>query len=192
MANESSNYGDAFGQFDRLPFPIGEKRAAADFPEIDKLAGMVVRGRQGFKARLVRLNIAAGLTAALAECRAFAYTLQTTGTSPETCDVELALLGGATPNKRVIGHSAPEQIVLVDNDLFWVVFGGPYVWGTLGDDAGTIAVGEYVGIDDDADKGKLKTHDTTFDPEYSIGIAIDAAAANDVQFRFKPLYDLVG
>lgn len=187
----SHDIGQLFGVHDGMPLKLGEKRAAADFPALDKCVGMEVQGKDGYKARLVRLNIAAGLTQAEAECKAFCYSLVVDQAAPVN-DVQLALLGGAISLKRVCGVTVPGQKALVDNDLFWLVFDGPVLWGTLGDDAADIAIGEYVAIDDDADTGKLKSLDTTFTAEYTIGVSLDVAAADGDQFRFRPHHPLRG
>lgn len=186
-----SDWTQKFGIGTPLPFPLGEKRASADFEALDKLVGTEYTGQDGFKARLVRLNIAAGLTQANAECRSFCYSLVTDLAAP-VHDVQLALLGSSISLKRVCGQSVPGQVALSDNDLFLILFDGPELPGTLGDDTGDIAIGEYVGIDDDADTGKLKTHDTTFDAEYSLGVSLDVATADGDQFRFRPIRPLRG
>jgi hypothetical protein len=197
MANEAINYPtDTFGVHDPLPFPIGEARASADFPELDKLVGSYYRGKNGFACRLVRLNIPAGLDNSTepkkADCRAFARTLETTDVEPPVYDVELALRGGTKPINRTCGFTIPGQAALVDNDLFFLVVKGPYIWVKLGDDDTDVAIGDYINLDDDVDKGNVYGVSTTISAEFTLGVAMDTRTGTDQELRIKPIREFIG
>lgn len=183
-----------FGAHDVPAFPVGEKRAAADYPELDKLVGTEVMGRNGYVARLVRLDIAAGLAdsnqATSPRCRAFAYSIGTTA-SPPTYDVLLALRGGTLPQNYVCGFSPPDQVALVDNDLFWLIVDGPEMWGVNGDSDVNIAIGDIVALDDDADRGNLYGLVVTA-TEFAVGVSLDTLTGTDNEFRFRPCRKFTG
>lgn len=177
------------------PFHVGEK-VAGDAPEADSIAELLGReyhDSDGNVYRLVRLDVAAGLAgsgvgAGVAPYRAFGYDETFDADNP--FDVQLALLGGAP--KRVCGFGVPTQVALNDNDFFFIQVDGPYIDGFFGDDGTDAALNEYLQIDDDADRGKLKTTDTTFDAEYTLGVALEAETGTDAVIRFRPIQKLMG
>lgn len=176
-------------------FHPGSKIAgdAAEADSLVELLGTEQMDDAGNTYRLVRLDVAAGLAgsgagAGVAPYRAFGYDETFDAANP--FDVQLALLGGAP--KRVCGFGVPTQVALNDNDFFWIQVDGPYIDGFLGDDGGDVALNEYVQIDDDADRGKLKTSDTVFDAEYSIGASLEVETGTDAVLRFRPIQKLQG
>lgn len=185
---------DLFGVHDAPPFPVGEKRAAADFPDIDRLVGMEIRGKRGYVARLVRLDIAAGLGDTTEPtnpaCRAFAYSIGTTDLFP-TFDVLLALRGATIPQNYVCGFSPPDQVALADNDLFWLIVDGPEIWGKLGDADVNVAIVDIVALDDDADRGNLYGLVVTA-TEFALGTSLDTRTGTDEEFRFRPAKKFTG
>ena len=167
-----------------LPFPIGEKRAAADYPQYDAMHGQEFEvGSKGSKVRLVRLNTAAGISTVGA--RVFQYT---TGGDDEH-DVEMAH-GKSTSNP--CGVSDPAQVDLVDNDLFWVyILGWHYV--TLSDDtAADPAVGDYIDVDDDADEGKVLTVTTNFHKKICVGMSLEVETVDSATFLVDIFEKLTG
>lgn len=170
---------------DRPPFPIGEKRSLEEMPYLDALVGMEITGRNGDVFRLVRLNIAAGLAAAAAQCMAFAYTALATSAA-RTFDVELAVRGGTKPINRAVGFGRPDQVLLVDNDFFWLHVDGPKITMLLGDDVTALAIGDYVDLDDDADKGKVYSGGTTFTPEFHLGTCLTTDPGADTRIDVIP------
>lgn len=174
---------------DKLPFPIGEKRSIEEMPYLAALAGMEVKGQNGDEFRLVRLNVAAGLTAAAgtggAQCSAFAYSAKASDAAVDF-DVEPAVRGGAIPINRVCGFGRADQVALADNDFFWLHVDGPEMEGYLGEVTTDVAVGEYLDLDDDADLGKLYGTDTTFSPEFTVGTSLETQTGNDAKIRFRP------
>jgi hypothetical protein len=162
-------------------FPVGSK-CPSTVEALEKNLGQEVEGPLGHRFRLVRLNIAAGLTAANAECRAFKYSAD-----DGTFDVELC-----TETGRACGFSVEDQVALDDNDYFWLHVDGPKIKGFLGDDAGNPAAGDYVEVDDDADKGKLKTTTTTYDAKLTMGVCLEAASTDGDLFYFRPIRKLNG
>lgn len=134
-------------------FPIGDKVASADFPHLDSLVGTEIdalyNGVQ-VKARLVRLDLAAGLTTPAR------LAFKQTAFAPHgsaTYDV-LPI----TATSSVINCVAPTgQVALVDNDLFWGLCGGEVEY-QASDDATAFGLGEFVVSDGDAgtDNGRVK------------------------------------
>jgi hypothetical protein len=163
---------------------VGKKVASADFPDYAKWLGTEIVGPRGEKYRLVQLNVAAGV--AVPQYLAFANSTPTTDLT-RNFDVELAVRGGAKPTNRVCGYAIEGQVALVDNDIFWLQFDGPEIAGYIGDDNTDVAVGDYLNLDDDADKGKLYGVGTTFSAEFTQGVALDANTGVDQLVRFIPI-----
>lgn len=168
------------------PFPIGQKVSGDDFPAYTQMLGMEIEAEDGKKYRLVRLNNASGVTAP--EYLAFGFTVAWSSDNPY--DVTTALYGG-TPN-RVCGFGVPDQAALEDNDIFWIQFDGPYIEVFLGDDGTDVAQGAYLRLDDDADRGKVRTVDTTFDAEFTLGVSLDTNTGTDAVLKMRPLHPLRG
>lgn len=164
-------------------FPLGKKVSSDHAASYDNQLGEVVLGPKNSKFRLVRLNFAAGLSAADAKRKAFRQS--TTG---QTWDVEP--VNGQTD--RVCGVSATNQEALVDNDYFWLQIAGDEVEVVLGDDGNPIAVGDYVGPDNDADRGKVRTTTVTWTAGVTLGVAITAAAADGNVAIVRTMLDLNG
>lgn len=174
---------------DKLPFPIGEKRSSELSAQLDPLCGMEVFGQNGDVFRLVRLNIAAGLTAtadtAGAQSAAFAYSALATDAT-RTFDVQKALRGGTKPLNKVCGFGRPDQVALDDNDYFWLHVDGPMIEGILGDDVTALAIGDFLDLDDDADTGKLYSGGTTFSAEFTVGTCLTTDPGADLPVQFIP------
>jgi hypothetical protein len=128
---------------------------------------------------------------AVPEFLAFAYSAVASN-GLRTYDVVLALLGGVVPTNRICGFAVEDQAVLVDNDVFWIQFDGPEITGFLGDDPADAVVGEYLNLDNDADRGKLIAVGTVFSAEFGVGTALDAEAGNDLPVRFVPFHPFRG
>lgn len=176
---------------DRLPFPIGEKRSSELSAQLDPLLGMEVFGQEGNVYRLVRLNLAAGLSggapaagASQACGRIFTYTLTATGV--HAYDVKLAQRTGTVPANRPVGVGVQNQAALDDNDYFWIHVDGPYFDLWAGDDGTNFVIGDYVALDDDADLGCVYSLSTTFTPEFLIGICLTTEAGVDATVRVRP------
>lgn len=180
---------------DMAPFPIGEKRSSELSEQLDPLCGMEIHGLNGDVFRLVRLNIAAGLTATAgtggARCGAFAYSLEAEEVT-KTFDVQMAVRGGAKPINRVCGYGRPDQVALADNDYFWLHVDGPVIAGYLGDADVNVAVGDYIDLDDDADTGKVYGGGTTFSAEFTQGVSRSTEAGTDAIVLFTPIRKFQG
>lgn len=165
-------------------FPLGERlpSTALSYDEISKQIGQEVDGPKGTKFRLVRLNIAAGLSAANAVKRCFKYSAG----AASTYDVELSGGAGAEGDK-CCGVSRDDQVALSDNDLFWIQFDGRM---TLFKGDGTdVADGDPVSVDDDADKGKVHKEGTAIVSE-TFWVARNATTGTDQDLVADPIRPL--
>lgn len=180
-----------------LPFPLGEKEAGTAPPGADlnrpKL-GMVVEGPNGRRFMLVQYVEAtalAGPAAAgtnVAGARCFAVATGDLDDPLTMFGVTRAQRTGTLPLNRAVGAALKDQVALVQYDYFWLqLFCGDYLDLWLGDDGTDVLVGEYIALDDDTDLGCVYTLDTTFTPEFLIGIAMDTNTGVDAVLRVRPL-----
>lgn len=180
MAADDHKRAGAHGTLGMLK--LGKKAASADFAALDNLVGSEIEGPNGSRFRLVRLNKAAGLTAANAQKKVFKYS-----SASDTFDVEPV----AATTDRPCGVGLSDQVALSDNDLFWVQVEGRCEV-TLGDDTGDPAAGDYIDPDNDTDLGNIKTVTTTFTAGVTIGRCLEAASADGDTPMIQILHKLVG
>lgn len=152
--------------------PVGDKVSAssAAITELSKQLGSVIEGEDGKAYRLVRLDVAAGVSSLPSDAaRCVVYTART------TFDVELC----DAVTERCVGLTVPGQVDLADNDLFWVQIDGRFT-AELG--TGTAwAAGDYIRCSGDTDKGKMEeaaTSGTTYAYGQTFAIAAAAAASD--------------
>lgn len=157
--------------------PIGDKVSASSLSitELSKQLGLEIEGTHGKAYRLVRLDLAAGMSSFPAvAARCFVYT------ASSTYDVEPAdTIGSATAATRVVGLSVGGQVDLDDNDLFWVQIDGRFT-AELGDGTAWGAVGDYIRPSGDTDLGKFEEEATatTYVENSTIAKAVGTVASD--------------
>lgn len=175
----------------RPPFPIGETVSSDFAASYDPKLGMVIEGPNNRKFRLVRLNLSGGLTAAQIEGRCFRPT--TNGpTAAEQFDVIQTLEGGAAIELRTIGAAIEDQVAVADNGYFWLQFDGDKMAFYLGDDGTNADPGDFLALDNDAEKGAVKSTDATFAAETSIAVCLSTESGTDALIYGRPLRPLNG
>lgn len=181
-----------------VSFEVGGKIASDDpaYAAYEKQLGTEVVGKDGHVIRMVRLDVAAGLSggsaaagASQACARVFTYTAQLTGV--HAYEVKLAQRTGTKPANRPVGVALTDQVALSDNDIFWLHVDGPLMEVWLGDDGTDVAIGDYVALDDDADLGCVYGLSTTYTVEFILGVSLTTEAGTDATIKIRPLHKLV-
>lgn len=168
--------------------PIGSKAAGADNPNLLKNLGQEVEGQAGSRWRLVQLDYATGLSTAGAAAdgpgaKIFNYTGEVTdGYKVEPCNAA---------TDRPCGVSHPDQVTLVHGDVFWVQIEGICTL-TNSDDGTDTTAGDFVGGDNDADRGKVLSVTTNFAYGVAPFRALQTQAAVDGTFLAMIMHKLVG
>jgi len=152
---------------------IGDKVSASSLAitELTKQLGSVIEGPDGKAYRLVRLDLAAGVSSLPAVAsRAFIHTVRLThDVKPCTAVTD-----------RCVGVSVGGQVDLDDNDLFWLQIDGRFT-AELGDGTAWAALGDYIRCSGDTDTGKFEeaaTNGTTWLEGQTFAIAAEVTASD--------------
>lgn len=172
--------------------PLGGKVGPESGSELEaalnKLLGSEIEGPEGTRFRLVRLNSSALAGTSNADTQADPPGRRTMKYSTaQAWDVEPT----TAATDRPCGITVTNQVTLADNDFLWVQIEG-MAEAYQGDDATNTTAGDFVGPDDDADKGKVISTTTTFTYGVTVGRALETQNGNDVAIEIMILYKMVG
>jgi len=152
---------------------IGDKVSASSLAitEMTKQLGTEIEGLDGKRYRLVRLDLAAGVSSLPATAaRALIYTTRS------SFDVKPC----TAVTDRCVGLTVGGQVDLDDNDLFWAQIDGRFT-AELGDGTAWGAIGDYIRCSGDTDTGKFEeaaTAGTTWAEGETFAIAVAAVASD--------------
>lgn len=160
-------------------FPIGSKAGSDQAPYLASRLGDTIRGPKGTEYMLVRLNVAAGMVGTNADGQADPPGRRTMiFTDLTTYDVA----PGTVATDQPAGVTPYNQVVVADNEFLWIQIDG-ITELYQGDDATDTTAGDFMSIDNDADKGKVVTVTTNFNFLTAPFKALETQAGNDKAIR---------